>query len=588
VKKVDTTHYPIALEELPPLWSSTTVGDVLSDIQPGFVSGVHNQEGVGIPHLRPMNVDRDGKLDLTVVKYVSGSNPLRVEIGDVLFNNTNSAELIGKTAHIGIEGDFAFSNHMTRLRPAAGVDPRFTAYQLHFLWMAGYFQHRCTHHVNQASIASTTLAETVPFAVAPSDEQRRIAEEIEKQFTRLDVAIAALRRVQTNLKRYRAAVLKAAFEGRLVPTDAELARRESHSYESASILLERILRERQVRWQRMQSSDSAKSKKLQGVEKRKGQNEHVVAPDESALPRLPEGWCWVSLGQIFDVYVGATPSRGKTEYWGGKIPWVSSGEVAFCRITKTRESITELGLKHTSTLVHPPGTVLLGMIGEGKTRGQAAILDIPACNNQNSAAIRVSETPIPSEFVYRFLEGEYERTRRRSSGGNQPALNKERVRAIPMPLPPFSEIQRIVAELERCCSLIDQLEKQVTANLEKAKHLRQSVLQVAFEGKLVPQDPSDEPATLLLDRISSARLQARQMKGDIPKMPRPRGTKRLSIVEVLRSAKSGMTPEALLSTTGHNSDSIDEFYAELKAQTEAGLVEEIRSGEKIIIRSADR
>lgn len=98
--KIVTTHYPISLSTLPSSWTSTTVGEVTFDVQPGFASGVHNQEGRGIPHLRPMNVDREGRLDLDVVKYVSAANPLRVKFGDVLFNNTNSAELIGKTAYM--------------------------------------------------------------------------------------------------------------------------------------------------------------------------------------------------------------------------------------------------------------------------------------------------------------------------------------------------------------------------------------------------------------------------------------------------------------------------------------------------------
>jgi hypothetical protein len=100
---------------------------------------------------------------------------------------------------------------MTRLRAPNGINARFVAYQLHFLWMMGYFQHRCTHHVNQASVSSSTLADTVPLIVAPTMEQGRIVAEIEKQFTRLDAAVAALKRVQANLKRYRASVLKAAW-----------------------------------------------------------------------------------------------------------------------------------------------------------------------------------------------------------------------------------------------------------------------------------------------------------------------------------------------------------------------------------------
>jgi len=124
--------------------------------------------------------------------------------------------------------------------------------------------------------------------------------------------------------------------------------------------------------------------------------------------------------------------------------------------------------------------VLLGMIGEGKTRGQVAILDIEACNNQNSAAIRVSETDVSPQYVYSFLEGEYESTRRRGSGGNQPALNKERVRQIPFPLPPVVEQQRIVAEIDRCLSIIRKTEFQADTNLRRAERLRQSILRRAF------------------------------------------------------------------------------------------------------------
>lgn len=226
-------HYPINLDSLPRGWRVCYVGDAISDIQPGFASGVHNQEGNGIPHLRPMNVDRGGRLDLSVVKYVANSNGPRLQRGDVLFNNTNSPELIGKTASIDSDEDWAFSNHMTRLRPPQDIYGRFVAHQLHFVWMSGYFKHRCVKHVNQASIASSTLAKSIPLIFPPLDEQRQIVAEIEKQFTRLEAGVAGLRRVHANLKRYRAAVLKAACEGKLVPTEACLrspnSRRKSGS-----------------------------------------------------------------------------------------------------------------------------------------------------------------------------------------------------------------------------------------------------------------------------------------------------------------------------------------------------------------------
>ncbi|MYE40606.1 MAG: hypothetical protein F4X27_10335, partial [Chloroflexi bacterium] len=116
------------------------------------------------------------------------------------------------------------------------------------------------------------------FPLPPLAEQHRIVAEIETQFTRLDASMAALRRAQTNLKRYRASVLKDACEGRLVSTEAELARSEGREYEPASVLLERILAERRAR--------------RESQEKRRGKYREPSAPDTSALPQLPEGWVW--------------------------------------------------------------------------------------------------------------------------------------------------------------------------------------------------------------------------------------------------------------------------------------------------------
>ena len=333
------------------------------------------------------------------------------------------------------------------------------------------------------------LAQEIPLP--PLAEQRRIVADIETQFTRLDASVAALRRAQANLKRYRASVLKDACEGRLVTTEAELARSEGRDYESADVLLERILAERRARWE--------------SQEKRRGKYKEPSAPDTSDPPELPEGWVWSLMGQCFDVYVGATPRRTREDYWNGEIAWVSSGEVSFNRIIETRESITAEGLKNSSTDLHPPGTVLLGMIGEGKTRGQVSILDVPSCNSQNSAAIRVSEAGTSPEYVFYYLWGQYRETRQMGSGNNQPALNKSRVQEILLPLPPLAEQRRIVAEVERRLSVIQQAEATVEVSLARAERLRQSILKQAFSGRLVPQDPGDEPASALLERIRAER-----------------------------------------------------------------------------------
>jgi type I restriction enzyme, S subunit len=276
-------HYPLKLDNVPNHWEVGYVGDFAENIEPGFASGEHNQEGTGVPHLRPMNIDRTGKIDLNVVKYVDpAKSGKRLRYGDVLFNNTNSPELIGKTTAITNQTDWAFSNHMTRIAFSERVDPKFAAYQLHFLWMTGYFLHKCVKHVNQASVSSTTLARAVPFIRPPLDEQKTIVAEIEKQFSRLDEAVANLKRVKANLKRYKATVLKAAVEGKLTE-DWRMAHADA---EPASELLKGMLTERRAEWERRLSSRRAKKYM------------EPKTPAVYGLTELPERWIWASLDQL--------------------------------------------------------------------------------------------------------------------------------------------------------------------------------------------------------------------------------------------------------------------------------------------------
>ena len=158
---------------------------------------------------------------------------------------------------------------------------------------------------------------TYELLLAPRPEQDRIVAEIEKQFTRLDAATAALKRVQANLKRYRASVLKAACEGRLVPTEAELARQEGRDYEPADKLLRRILRERRARWEADTLAKMQASGKLPKDDHWKQKHKEPSAPDTSNLPPLPEGWCWANFSQvIWRLRSGSAETSGRevTDY----------------------------------------------------------------------------------------------------------------------------------------------------------------------------------------------------------------------------------------------------------------------------------
>jgi len=203
------------MTDLPKNWVTQTLKEWGMHAQSGFASGVHNSEGNGVIHLRPMNVSRLGKLDFENYKSVIDDSSRRILKGDILFNNTNSAELVGKTTIVDIEGDFAFSNHMTRLRfPTDKVVHKYMAILLHSLWMAGYFNEICSNHVNQASVSIKRL-EQVVVSLPPIDDQHKIMELLEGHLSRLDASVSLVNLIEKQSNGLRRSLLQAAFTGQL-------------------------------------------------------------------------------------------------------------------------------------------------------------------------------------------------------------------------------------------------------------------------------------------------------------------------------------------------------------------------------------
>ena len=298
------------------------------------------------------------------------------------------------------------------------------------------------------------VVKNLEIPIPPLPEQERIVARIEELFSQLDAGVETLKKTKAQLAVYRQAVLKEAFEGRL-----------------------------SAEW-RKEHSDCSPNRDYESIAIKAPMYKDTSGDENEIHLTLPDNWIRLRMGDVFSVEVGATPSRRAPEYWNGTINWVSSGEVRFNRIFSTDERITEDGLANSSTNVQPVGTIMLAMIGEGKTRGQAAILEIPAAHNQNTAAILVSATPCDSKYIYYFLQMNYENTRRVGSGNNQKALNKERVRALRFPFTSFAEQRVIVEEIESRMSVCDSIEQTVDAALQQAEAMRQSILKDAFEGRL--------------------------------------------------------------------------------------------------------
>ena len=214
---------------------------------------------------------------------------------------------------------------------------------------------------------------------------------------------------------------------------------------------------------------------------------------------------FVTLEECSKIGSGGTPSRQKPEYYGGGISWVKTTEVQNSYIQSTSEKITDLGLKNSSAKIYPKNSVVVAMYGEGKTRGKCAILDIDASTNQACAVITCDVKKLLYQFCFYWFQSQYDQMRLKSSGGNQPNLNLGIIKHTQIPLPSIQEQEQIVSQIEQGFSLIENTSQIVNSTLQNLQTMKMSVLKQAFEGKLVPQDPNDEPAQILLEKIKSTK-----------------------------------------------------------------------------------
>ena len=331
------------------------------------------------------------------------------------------------------------------------------------------------------------------FPLAPLNEQRRIVDAIESYFSRLDAAEAALRRAQAKLAQYKTALLKAACEGRLVPTEAELARQEGRAYEPAEVLLARVLKERRAKWEAEHPG-----KKYQ----------EPIAPNIRELPELPEGWFWTTVEHILAEY----PTNGRS---------VRTSEHGFPVLRLTAIRFGRINLKERKSGAWTseqakPYLVKLGDFFVSRGNGSLHLVgrsglveDVPDAVAYPDTMIRLRPanvlTPRYLRIVWEspYMRRQVEFSAKTTAGIHK--INQQDIQKFMLGMPPLAEQDRIVAEVERRLSLVDVLETALATNLTRAARLRQAILRRAFAGQLVPQDANDEPAAVLLERIRECR-----------------------------------------------------------------------------------
>ncbi|MBD9379428.1 restriction endonuclease subunit S [Pseudoxanthomonas sp. PXM04] len=406
-----------------------SLGDLMDagaiQVTTGFPFGGHNESGEGVPHIRPFNVGTDGDIYLNQIKSIptsAAAGKPKLQPRDIVFNNTNTKELVGKCAIWSSELHPVFSNHMTRIRVAEpSYDPAYLNFAILHHWMAGKSEMLARSHVAQASIIGARFRE-IEVPRRPFEEQRIIGTLVEQVRASSRSEAAQLEQAQ-ELKR------------------AAMAR-----------LFTRGLRGE--------------------VQK------------ETEIGLMPQSWEVVSLGSLGKIGNGSTPKRTVPAYWvGGKFPWLTSAKVYDREIEQADQFVTETALEGCHLPRVKPGAVLMAITGQGKTLGHCAVLNIEATISQHVAYVQTDiERAVPG-FVRGYLETQYDNLRQVASGGGSTkgALTCAFLKDLPFPLPLALDEQReIVAILDALDRKI-ALHRQKRAVLEE---MFQALLHKLMNGEI--------------------------------------------------------------------------------------------------------
>ncbi|MEP1080138.1 restriction endonuclease subunit S [Leptolyngbya sp. PL-A3] len=497
------------LPQIPEGWCWTTGDVVFSFITSGSRGWAQYYADSGVAFLRMGNLNHASiTIDLTDIQRVrlpqgvEGTRS-RVQKGDILLSITADIGMIGLVPENFEEA--YINQHVALARPFPKLNAAFLAW-----YLAAQYGAQKQFLELQRGATKTGLGlddiRAIKIPLPPRREQERIVEKIEELFTQLDAGVELLKKLKKKLKRYRQAVLKAAVEGKLTQEWREAHR---DTLEPASVLRDRILKERREKWEADQLAQMQAKGKLPKDDSWKKKYKEPTPPKTADLPELPDGWIWVSLEQVsWDCGYGTSE---KCDYsFSGypvlRIPNLVEGKIVLDDLKFA------LGAK-SSNLSNSLATGDLLVI---RTNGSRDLIGRAALVTQNYEKphffasylirFRIVNTEDLPYWVSQIWH--YSRIRQwiesaAATSAGQYNVSLTTLNNLALELPPSAEQKRIHEELEQCFSIINQIEKSIEKNLKRAERLRQSILKQAFEGKLVPQDPNDEPASVLCDRIKA-------------------------------------------------------------------------------------
>ncbi|WP_437290100.1 restriction endonuclease subunit S [Sorangium sp. So ce406] len=496
-------------------WASATVGELSTLIQYGS-SAKTSESSTGVPVLRMGNIV-EGRLVFGELKILPKDHhefpELLLQPQDVLFNRTNSPELVGKTAvYEGYPAPCSFASYLLRVR-LRGYEPKLLAHYINSWEGRNWISSVVNQQVGQANVNGSKLRElTVP--VPPIEEQRRIVAKIEALTAKSRRAKEALDAIPALVERFRQSVLAAAFRGDLTADWRE----KNPDVEPAEELLKRIRAERRRRWEEAELAKMRAKGKAPGDDRWKEKYEEPTPVDASELPEVPDGWAWAriaELGQdpLAPVQTGPFGAQlHSSEFVVTGVPVIAVGNLTGVGFTdQGLYYVTEEKARQLSRYDVQAGDVLFAR--SGATLGKVCVAPGHVRDWRMTGHIlrfRVNQEVVAPELVVYALSGApYVKNQVASGirGMTRPGYNTDLLERILVPVPPRAEQVKILRRLGYIFQRIESLKDQHADLARILGDLSRAILAKAFRGELVPQDPNDEPASALLERLRAEREQ---------------------------------------------------------------------------------
>lgn len=575
--------------QLPEGWDIDTIGALSQYVTSGARNWSKYYSTDGALFIRTQNI-KTNSLDLQDVarmelpEHLDASRML-VGKGDLLYTITGAN--VGKCAVVKEVLETGYPSQSVALVKV--IDDRISRW-LHLYSISPSGQSQILNMVYGLGrpILSLPNIRDISIPIAPKAEQTRIVKKIESLQARSTKTRALLAEVKPLIAQLRQSVLRSAFNGSLTADwrakqhGAESngsTQSDSAKHETASELLQRIRVERRERWETAQL-DAFETKGKEPSKGWRGKYKEPEPLDETMLPELPQGWCWASFEEIANIDSNLVPPERYLEY----------PHIAPDNIEKETGRLLEFSTIAEDKVKSNKNHFFPGQIIYSKIRPYLSKVIIAEIEGLCSADMYPISTDLNTHYLYRYMLSDFFLGAVQEEAGNRvvlPKVNKKQLYNVPVPLAPALE----QAEISMRINESTQIQLVVSGSLESMQsslsQLDQSILSKAFRGELVPQDPNDEPASELLDRIRDSRKNATVLKKSTKKTPRKTTTKRKVAVsksrldddvkhqaylaKILKASKTALTSDELFKSADLQ---IADYYKQLEWEVKNGYISE--------------